>query len=107
AGSLIIPAALGAATGAAAGVVGGGIVGALVGLDIPEEHAHIYERELKAGRVLVGVRAGDRMGEAAEILHRCGGRDPDALSAPAPTARPADLPLPPPSPVGPPPAADR
>jgi hypothetical protein len=30
---------------------------------------------LKAGRVLVGVRAGDRTNEAWDILHLCGGYD--------------------------------
>ena len=59
--------------GAVAGAATGGIVGALVGMDIPEEEARHFEAELKAGRVLVGVKAGDRLGEAAAILERCGG----------------------------------
>lgn len=59
--------------GAAIGATGGGIVGALIGLDFPEEEARFYERELKAGRVLVGVNAHDRVTEADAILERCGG----------------------------------
>jgi hypothetical protein len=59
--------------GAAVGAAGGGIVGALIGADFPEEEARFYERELKAGRVLVGVSAGDRADEARAILDRCGG----------------------------------
>jgi len=57
--------------GAAAGGATGGIVGALIGMDIPEEEARYYEKELKAGRVLVGVHS-DRMQEAQAILDRCG-----------------------------------
>ncbi len=59
--------------GAAIGATGGGIVGALIGLDFPEEDARFYEQELKAGRVLVGVHAGDRADEAQAILDRTGG----------------------------------
>ncbi len=58
--------------GAVAGAATGGIVGALVGMDIPEEEARHYEAELKAGRVLVGVKATDRLDEAACILEQCG-----------------------------------
>lgn len=66
--------------GAAIGAAGGGIVGALIGADFPEEEARFYERELKAGRVLVGVDAEDRIEEARAILDHCGGYH--ALSAP-------------------------
>jgi heat induced stress protein YflT len=65
----------GLAAGVVGGAVGGGIVGALVGLDIAEDEAKLYEQELKAGRALVGVRPGDRAGEAADILRQCGGRE--------------------------------
>ncbi len=58
--------------GAAAGGATGGIVGALIGMDIPEDEARFYEKELKAGRVLVGVHT-DRTTEAQAILDRCGG----------------------------------
>lgn len=67
--------------GAAIGATGGGIIGGLIGADFPEEEARFYERELKAGRVLVGVRAEERAGEARAILDRCGGYH--ALTAPA------------------------
>jgi hypothetical protein len=76
AGSLIGTGALaGVATGVVGGAVGGGIIGALVGLDFPEEEAQLYEQELKAGRALVGVRAGDRANEAWDILRLNGGRE--------------------------------
>jgi hypothetical protein len=88
AGGLVLPSALGIATGVVGGAVGGGLVGALVGLDFPEEHARVYERELKSGKILVGVRAGDRLTEAADILHLSGGYDvvpPVAEAVPAGT----------------------
>lgn len=71
--------------GAAIGATGGGIVGALIGLDFPEDEARFYERELKAGRVLVGVKGDDRLEEARSILDRCGG-----YHALAPTAAVAE-----------------
>jgi hypothetical protein len=66
----------GLASGVVGGAVGGGVVGALVGLEFPKEEALIYERELKEGKTLVGVKAGDRANEAWEILRLCGGHDP-------------------------------
>ncbi len=62
-------------SGVVGGAVGGGLVGALVGLEFPEEEARQYERELKAGRILVGVKAGDRAAGAHDILRLCGGRE--------------------------------
>jgi hypothetical protein len=59
--------------GGAAGAWGGGMIGALVGLALPEEEARYYEEELREGRTLVVVQAGDRYAEAMEILSRCGG----------------------------------
>jgi len=67
--------------GAGAGAAGGGFVGALIGQDFPEEEARFYERELKAGRVLVGVKANDRITEAADLMRRSGGYD--AVTRPA------------------------
>jgi len=67
--------------GAAVGATGGGIIGGLLGADFPEDEARFYEKELKAGRILVGVSAGDRAEEARAILDRCGGYH--AMSAPA------------------------
>ena len=72
--------------GAAVGATGGGIVGGLIGADFPEDEARFYERELKAGRVLVGVSAGDRAEEARAILDRCGGYH--ALTVPVLAAAP-------------------
>lgn len=87
AGSLIAPAVLTVASGVVGGAVGGGLVGALIGLDFPEAEARLYERELKAGRVLVGVKAGNRSEEAWDILKLCGGHDvSDRTPAAAPTA---------------------
>jgi hypothetical protein len=76
AGGLIGTGALaGLATGVVGGALGGGLVGALVGLDIPEDEARLYEQELKNGKALVGVHAGERSAEAADILCRCGGHE--------------------------------
>jgi uncharacterized protein (TIGR02271 family) len=63
---------LASAAGAAAV---GGIVGALVGLGIPEEEAEFYESEVKAGRTIVTVTAGDRANVAREIIRRHNGFD--------------------------------
>jgi len=61
--------------GATAGALGGGMVGALVGMDFPEEEAKYYEQQLKAGRVLVGVKAMDRNQVALDIFRNCGALD--------------------------------
>ena len=65
--------------GVAAGGTGGGLVGTLIGQDFPEKHAKLYERELKAGHVLVGVQAKDRDAEAAAIIYRSGGFDATSI----------------------------
>lgn len=78
--------------GAAIGATGGGIIGALIGADVPEEEARFYEKELKMGRVLVGVRTEDGADEARVILDRCGGYH--ALSAPAMVGSEGIAPLP-------------
>src|ERR671932_308827 len=70
-----VGAAFGGLAAVAAGAAGGGLVGALIGHDFPEEEARFYESELKAGRVLVGVKADERYTEVAEILQRFGGYD--------------------------------
>src|SRR5262249_9740746 len=69
--------------GAAAGAAAGGIVGALIGLGIPEEEAHYYESEFKAGRVIVTVRADGRYNEAWDILHRHGAYNASTAEASA------------------------
>src|SRR5262245_22283076 len=48
---------------AAAGAAVMGLVGALIGLGIPEEDAKYYESEVRGGRYLVTVEAGDREAE--------------------------------------------
>jgi uncharacterized protein (TIGR02271 family) len=58
---------------AAGGAVIAGIAGALIGLGIPEEEAKFYEQELKSGRTIVTVKAGNRAEEARDILYRHGG----------------------------------
>jgi len=63
----ILASLLASAAGAAAV---GGLAGAPIGLGIPEEEAHYYESELKAGRTIVTVKANSRTQEAWEILQR-------------------------------------
>lgn len=65
-----------ALVGLAGGTAGGGIVGGLIGADFPEEEARVYEQELKAGRVLVGVKPEGRRLEATDILHFAGAHPP-------------------------------
>jgi hypothetical protein len=69
--------------GGAAGAAGGSYLGPFIALGFHEEEARHYERELKAGRTIVVVKAGDRANEAIQILHNHGGREarlPDALA---------------------------
>ena len=42
--------------GAGAGGLTGGLVGALVGSGIPEEHAVEYEKDIKDGGIVMGVK---------------------------------------------------
>jgi len=60
---------------AAGGAAIASVAGALIGLGIPEEEAHYYESELKAGRYLVTVQGKRRTSEAVTILRRNGGYD--------------------------------
>jgi len=60
---------------AAGGAAIAGLAGALIGWGIPEEDAKYYENEVKAGRYLVTIDAGDRVDEARAILHRRSGFD--------------------------------
>jgi hypothetical protein len=60
---------------AAGGAAIAGIAGALIGWGIPEEDAKYYEGEVKAGRYLVTVDAGDRRDDAWGIYTRHGGYD--------------------------------
>lgn len=53
---LVIAGPLAAAlAGAGAGGVTGGLVGALIGAGIPEEHAKVYENDVKNGHIVMGV----------------------------------------------------
>jgi len=60
---------------AAGGAAIVGLTGALIGWGIPEEDAEFYENEVKSGRYLVTVEAGDRQSEARSILRGQGGFD--------------------------------
>ncbi|HEX9017437.1 MAG TPA: general stress protein [Chloroflexota bacterium] len=61
--------------GAGIGAGMGAVAGALVGMGIPQEEAEWYEGEVKQGRTLVTVSAGDRYVEAHGILSRHGAYD--------------------------------
>jgi hypothetical protein len=56
----------GGLAGAGAGGITGGIVGALVGAGIPEDRAKEYERGIKEGHIVMGVRP--RSDQDAEYL---------------------------------------
>ncbi len=49
-----------------------GIAGALIGWGVPEEDAKFYEDEVRAGRYLVTVDAGDRYDAGRSIMDRHG-----------------------------------
>ncbi len=51
------------------------IVERLVSMGVPEEEARYYQGELKLGRSIVTVEAGDRREDALEILRSNGGYD--------------------------------
>jgi hypothetical protein len=46
----------GALAGGAAGAAAGGLVGTLVGMGIPEEQAKVYEKDIKHGSIVLGVK---------------------------------------------------
>jgi hypothetical protein len=58
-GLVIIGPLAGALAGGATGAAAGGLMGLLVGAGIPEEHAKMYETELKDGGILLGVTPRD------------------------------------------------
>jgi hypothetical protein len=60
---------------AGAGAAAGGLAGALIGWGIPAEDARYYENEVKAGRYVVTVDAGDRVADARAVYDRHGGYD--------------------------------
>ncbi len=71
-GTILSNAALGA------GVVG--LTSALMASGISEDEAAHYEREVKNGRAIVTVNAGERFAEAEAILNQYGRVRPDRLS---------------------------
>ena len=54
--------------GAGIGAAAGGLLGALAGMGVPEEDARFFEEGVRAGGILVTVKAGSRAGEARQIL---------------------------------------
>ena len=80
------PILAGGILGAGISAATGGLFGAVVGLGFADKEAKFYEREFKAGRSLLFVRAGDREAEARRIVTAAGGwfgrpedfEDPDA-----------------------------
>jgi len=60
---------------AAAGAAAAGLAGALIGMGLSSEDAEYYEGEMKAGRTIVTVNAGERREEAIKLLRENGGDD--------------------------------
>ena len=60
---------------ATVGAAAGGLAGALIGAGVPREDAHYYEKQLKAGRTIVTVKADGRLDEVVTILRRNGAFD--------------------------------
>ena len=63
-----------------AGVVG--VSGALMASGVSEDEATHYEREVKDGKVVVTVNAGNRSSEAEMILNQCGRLRNDRFNSP-------------------------
>ena len=83
-GSFVIPgigpfigagALLASLAGAAIGASVGALASGLMQMGMPEEEARWYEQEVHSGRTLVTVQAGQRSGEARELLRRHGAYD--------------------------------
>jgi len=55
---------------AALGAVTGGLLGVFTALGVPEEQAHHYEQEFKAGRTIITVKTEERQQDALDILYR-------------------------------------
>ncbi len=72
-----------ALVGVAVGAGAGAIAGALVDLGVPDADARWYEQEVRSGRTLVAVRAGDRAAAARDVLRRYGADDIEARRAQA------------------------
>ena len=56
----------GALVGAGAGAAAGGLTGSLVGMGIPEDEAKVFERDLKDGSIVLGVKPRDEQ-DATEL----------------------------------------
>ncbi len=71
-------------TSAGIGAAAATVAGALINLGLSEGEAKYYEGELKSGRTLVTVKAGERYMETSSILRRFGAYDMETKgSAPA------------------------
>jgi hypothetical protein len=68
---------------AAAGAAAAGVAGTLVGIGIPKDEAEYYEGEMRAGRIIVTVRANGQRSDAMSILRRFGGHDMESRAADA------------------------
>jgi hypothetical protein len=66
---------------AAAGAAAGSYLGPFVALGFSEQEVSFYDKELRGGRTIVVVKAGDRREQALNILRRHGGEQ-----APVPRA---------------------
>jgi hypothetical protein len=62
-------------SGAALGAATGGVIEALRSLDIPEDEARHYQKELEAGHVVITVQAQSGYADALQILRRNGAHD--------------------------------
>lgn len=54
-GLVIVGPLAGALAGGATGAAAGGLVGTLVGAGIPDDHAKVYEKDIKDGSIVLGV----------------------------------------------------
>jgi hypothetical protein len=75
-GAILAAGPLAAALGAMTGAALGGLVGAFTGLGIPKEEAIEFDQAVRAGGVVVSVKASDRdaEGRACDIMERNGAR---------------------------------
>ncbi len=64
--------------GGALGGVAGGFLGAFTGMGVPEEQAHYYENQIKAGHTILTVHTAERQQEVADILRQNGAHDVQA-----------------------------
>jgi len=77
-----------ALAGAGIGAATGGVVGGLIGMGIPETEAAYFETGFRKGYALVTVNAGNRVGDAVDVLQQYGG-DLGVSSAEMANATPA------------------